>query len=120
MEWKVPKNHNNLSNLGDKIAHKQEQEESTIYNRFKNADEALGESEQKLRERIIRKSYALTKKDLENIQLIKDKCLNKKVILSDSHIIRLAVNLAVSFSEKELIDASMKIPKIQVGRPKKS
>ena len=113
----MSKKHNNLSALGEKIAHKKVQ--SSVYKRFENADEILNETEQEPRERIIRKSYALTKADLTNIQIIKDKCLNKRIVLSDSHIIRLAIKLATDFSENELIEGSLKIPKIPAGRPKK-
>jgi hypothetical protein len=74
----------------------------------------------KLRERVIRKSYALTKQDLENIKLIKDKCLNQKVVLSDSHVIRLAIGLAVKLSDDALIKASLQTTKIITGRPKGS
>lgn len=72
------------------------------------------------RERIIRKTYALTKQDLENIKLIQDKCLNRKIVLNDSYVVRLALNLAVKLSEDGLIKASQHIPKIATGRPKGS
>ena len=110
--------HNNLSALGEKIAHKKSQ--SSTYKKFENADEILDQTKEQPRERIIRKSYALTKADIANIQLIKDKCLNKKVVLSDSHIIRLSLKLATDFSENELIEASTNIQKILTGRPKKN
>jgi hypothetical protein len=71
------------------------------------------------KERVIRKSYALTKHDLKNIELIKDKCLNKKIVLRDSFIIRLALELAGKLPEEDLIKGSEKIPKIATGRPKK-
>lgn len=112
----MSKKRNNLSVLGEKIAHKKE--ELSIYNRFKNADKVMDKTAQELRGRIIRKSYAITKTDLENIQLIKDKCLNKRIVLSESHIIRLAIKLAAALSEKEIIEASFGIAKMSPGRPK--
>lgn len=72
------------------------------------------------RERVIRKSYTLIKQDLANIRQIQDKCLNKKVVLNDSHVIRLGLELASKLSEVELIKASQKVPKIITGRPKSS
>ena len=62
--------------------------------------------------------YKLTKQDLENIKLIKDKCLNKKIVLNDSYVIRIALGLTVQLSEDDLINASMRTPKILTGRPK--
>ena len=33
------------------------------------------------------KSYALTRKDVDNIKQVKEKCLNRRVVVSDSHVI---------------------------------
>jgi len=83
-----------------------------------NKEIVLNTTEKK--EKVIRKSYALTKHDIKNIELIKDKCLNKKVVLSDSFVIRLSLELAEKLTEDTLIKASQKIPKIITGRPKGS
>ncbi len=113
----MTKMQNSLDKLGERISHKSEI--PLVYERFNTADKILDVAKQKTRDRVIRKSYALTKNDLENIELIKDKCLNKKVVLSDSLVIRLAINLAKELSDKDLIEASKKIPKYSAGRPKK-
>jgi len=110
-------NKHDLSALSEKIAHKSTK--PSIYKRFENADEILGVVENTIpKERIIRKSYALTKKDVENIHLIKEKCLNKRVVVNDSHIIRLAINLAANLPEEAIVKAVEKIPRVQTGRPK--
>ena len=72
------------------------------------------------RGRVIRKSYALTSDDLEYIKRIQSKCLNQKIVLSDSHVIRVALWLAEGLSEESLIKASMCTPKVIKGRPKAS
>jgi len=116
----VSKKHNSLSALGEKIAHKSFK--TAIDDRFAKADELLGGVEQEPennRERIIRKSYALTKQDVENIEKIKDRCLDRKIVLTDSHIVRLAIHLAAELSEDVLINSANKIPKIPTGRPRK-
>ncbi len=104
--------------MGDKIAHKSLK--SSIDERFEHADQVLGteSATHKSREKIIRKSYALTKDDVDRIQQIKDKCLNKRVVLNDSHIIRVALMLASKLNEDVLIKASMEVPKLIAGRPK--
>ncbi len=113
----MSKKPNDLSALSEKIAHKSTK--PSVYTRFENADEILGVADENIqRERITRKSYALTKKDIENIHLIKEKCLNKRVVVNDSHIIRLAVNLAAKLSEEEIVVAVGQIQKVQTGRPK--
>lgn len=113
----MQKKHTDLSALGAKIAHRNKS--ANVYKKFESADEILGVEKKKIRQRIVRKSYALMQDDIENIEAIKDKCLNKKVVLSDSHVVRLSIKLAASLSEKELIQLSEQIPKLAAGRPKK-
>ncbi len=112
------KKHNNLSALGNKIAHKSLK--TSVHERFEQADQALGTENEvgENREKIIRKSYALTKQDINHIQQIQDRCLNKKVVLNDSHVIRIALMLTSRLSENELIEASVEMPKLIAGRPK--
>ena len=110
------KQKNNLSALGKKISYK----EQSGQDKFDKADAAM-EAHAPLNQsahRVTRKSYALTKQDLESLDKIKDKCLDHKVVLSDSHIIRLAINLTSKLSAKELVAASFDVPKIPVGRPR--
>ena len=112
------KKRNNLAALGSKIAHKSTK--SPAHEKFEHADQALGiESEIKeSKEKIIRKSYALTKRDIDHIQQIKDRCLNQKVVLNDSHVVRIALMLASKLDEDVLIKASKEVPKLIAGRPK--
>lgn len=106
----------NLSALGEKIAHKSMQ--TGGYEKFEKADEVLKTNKPGLREKVIRRSYALTRQDVNHIELIKDKFLNHRVVINDSHVVRLALHLAASFSEANLLEASKQIPKLPVGRPK--
>lgn len=112
------KKHNGLSALGDKIAHKSLR--PSVHERFDNANQALGIDIEtpESREKIIRKSYALTQPDIDRIKLIQDKCLNQKVVLNDSHVIRIALMLTSKLEEGLLIEASRKVPKLIAGRPK--
>ncbi len=113
------KKRNDLSALGNKIAHKSLK--SSVHERFEHADQALGTEEAHgSKEKIIRKSYALTKQDIRHIQQIKDKCLNQKIVLNDSHVIRIALMLASKLNEDALIKASTEVPKLIAGRPKGS
>lgn len=89
---------------------------SSAYKRFEdiNQNEAARQSDR----HIIRKSYALTKPDINHIQQIKDKCLNRRVVLNDSHIIRIALMLASKMNEEILIKASKEVPRLVAGRPR--
>ena len=86
----------------------------------RSKDELSDNSEPVQRERTVGKSFALLKKDLENIELIKDKCLGQKVALNDSHAIRLALSMAAELSATALAKANSKITKPLTGRPKGS
>ncbi len=74
---------------------------------------------QRKQEQIIRKSYALTQPDIDCIKSIQDKCLNQKVVLNDSHVIRIALMLTSKLEEDVIIKAIKEVPKLMAGRPKK-
>lgn len=111
-----------LSALTKKITHKTLLEPE--HDKFKNADLALGIEEtleeKEIREKVVRKSAAVTTDDLDIIQAIKDKCLNYKIVLNDSEVIRLSLLIASQLSEEELINTSKKLKKVPAGRPKGS
>lgn len=103
-----------LSALKKRISRK------SSYDKFEMADKELGLDKQPdEREKVIRRSYALTKDDLEHINLIREKLFKKKKVVSDSHIIRTALCLSADSSEDELLKASSKTPKVLMGRPRK-
>ena len=68
---------------------------------------------------MIRRTYALTQQDIANIQRIKEKCSHHSALLNDSHIVRLAIQLATQLTEKTVVKAWKSLPKMKVGRPEK-
>lgn len=112
------KKQTDLSALENKIAHKSLRK--SVHKRFECADEVLdvGNDTREERGKIIRKSYALTDEDVENIRQIKEKCLNRRVVLNDSHIVRMALKLTSALSEEVLVKASTETPKLVAGRPR--
>src|SRR5262245_58836192 len=118
MRKQALKKRNDLSALSNRIAYKSIK--SSVHERFENTDQAIctGNETNESRDKIIRKSYALTKRDINHIQKIKDKCLNKKVVLNDSHVIRISLMLASKLDENAIIKASKEVPKLIAGRPK--
>lgn len=103
-----------LSALKKRISRK------SSYDRFDMADKELGlDNKSDEREKVMRRSYALTKNDLENINVIREKLFKKKIVVSDSHIVRTALCLSANSLEDDLLKASNKTTKILMGRPKK-
>ena len=78
----------------------------------------IGNQMVKKRDKAIAKAFALTSEDLEHVQNIKERCLDKKIVLNDSAVVRVALDIAANINEKVLIEYSKKAKKIIVGRPK--
>ncbi len=114
----MSKNKPNIEGIAEKIS--KNKTEALVYDRFDLADNALElESEKEPQEKVIRKSYAITKSDLENIDHIKDSFLDHKIVVPDSYIIRLSLKIAASLTIDTLIHEMKEMPRRIVGRPKK-
>jgi hypothetical protein len=107
------RSNSNLEGLTKKVTHQ------SINSRFEQADRALGTNDPSKKERVSGKSFTLTKQDFENIKLIKEKCLDKRVVVTDSQVVRLGLSVAAKMSENALVSASEKLTKISAGRPPK-
>ena len=94
-----------------------------IKNRFSTADKILGTENQEtsslIKKTVIRKTFSLPEEDLSKIEVIKDRVLNKKIILSDSEVLRLGIQMLFELKEEELYAKATRINKMQTGRPKK-
>ena len=73
----------------------------------------------KLQKPVIRKSVSFPEETLVSIDTIKDRALNKKIILSDSEVVRLGVQMVFELQEEELYKKAGDIKRISSGRPKK-
>jgi len=60
----------------------------------------------------IKRSYTLTQPDLDILEKIKDEALNRKVVLTDSQVIRMGLIALSSFSQAELEKLVEKAPKL--------
>ena len=117
----------NLSGFKEKIASRDKKEiEEAASNKFKRADEALGVSQEEAKThaepqsftRIVRKTFSIPEAELGLIAEVKDRALNKKLVLAESEIMRLGLLIASKLSEDELVKASKKLEKMPLGRPK--
>lgn len=116
-----------LSNFKNKIAPRDKSHiEIVASSRFTKADETLGVDipkvnsvKKKSYEKTIIKSFSITKTDAELILKIKDKALNKKVVLSDSAVARIGFLLLSELSDDNLVSLSKRLEKKSLGRPVK-
>ena len=116
-----------LSNFKMKIAPRdKEQVEIEASSRFTKADETLGVVEEipkansvkkKSYQKSIRKSFSLTKTEIELILKIQDKALNNKVVLSDSEVAMIGLLLLSELSDGDLASLSKRFEKTPLGRP---
>lgn len=60
----------------------------------------------------IKRSYTLTQPDLDILEKIKDEALNRKVVLTDSQVIRMGLTALSSLSETELEKLAEQSPKL--------
>lgn len=110
--------------LKSKLAPRDKSEiNKSVQDRFEKADQVLNTSVDESgfieprRPKVHRKTYAVTDRALDNIELIKDRALNRKVKLTDSEVIRLGLMLATQLSEDELASNASELEVIPKGRP---
>lgn len=116
-----------LSNFKKKIAPRDKDEvEKGAASRFSKADETLGvdEPQEKPLEtksfaRVVRKTFSIPETELELIDKIKDKALNRKVVLAESEVVRLGFLMLSELSEGDLEALSERLEKMPMGRPPK-
>jgi len=116
-----------LSNFKKKIAPRDKEEvERDAASRFSKADEALGVGElqekpveTKSFARVVRKTFSIPETELELIGKIKDKALNRKIVLAESEVVRLGFLILSELSEDNLEALSERLEKMPMGRPPK-
>jgi len=116
-----------LSSFKKKIAPRDKDEvEKGAASRFSKADETLGveEPQEKPIEtksfaRVVRKTFSIPETELELIDKIKDKALNRKVVLAESEVVRLGFLMLSELSEGDLEALSERLEKMPMGRPPK-
>lgn len=117
MEKKL-KQRNDYGALANKIAKK-----SSITDRYQKADAYLGIDQEiektPPREKIIRKTYSITKNDLKAISDLKKRYISNQVgDVADSHLIRLGLLALSRMSDDALVKISSEIVIPPTGRLK--
>src|SRR5271170_2791896 len=75
--------------------------------RFNVADEVLGinqaeDAAPKSFARIVRKTFSIPENELQLIEKVREKALNKRVVLADSEIVRIGLLIASELSDEKL------------------
>ncbi len=116
-----------LSNFKKKIAPRDKDAvEKGAASRFSKANETLGveEHEEKAIEtksfaRVVRKTFSIPESELGLINKIKDKALNKKIVLAESEVVRLGFLMLSELPDDDLETLSDRLEKMPMGRPPK-
>lgn len=118
-------NKHNLSSLKEKIA-SNPSAKLDIFDKFRKADSVLNTKEETVehkadtqtKSKIIRKTFALPSSEVDLIEKIKQKALNRRVVLSESAVIRLGMLMASNASEDDIESLSKSLTVLAKGRPK--
>ena len=107
---------------GSKIMRGLEAEKETFRQRIEKADSALakgsdGASSDDNTKKVIRDTFSMPSVEYEVIAEIKDRCLEKKVVVNKSQVVRAGLALLQAVSDKELMDVIGKLTKVKAGRP---
>lgn len=114
----------NLNSLKEKISPKKSSDDSSIAiaEKFKLADKTLGIIEKphlKPFEKVAKKTFSIPNNELKFIDEIKEKALNKRIVLSESETIRLGILIAKETSEDNLAKFAKQLEILPKGRPKR-
>jgi len=120
----MAKSIHNLGSLKEKILPKKTAiTDLNMAEKFKLADKTLGISENKNQQtsstlRVAKKTFSIPSNELQLIDEIKGKALNKKIVLSESEAIRLGILIAKESSEELLVKFAKQLEVLPKGRPK--
>ena len=68
--------------------------------------------------KVATKTFSIPEDELKLIETIKDKALNKRVVISDSEAIRLGLFIAVASPDDVIVKFFSALEKMKKGRPK--
>jgi len=115
----MAKSIHNLNSLKEKISSKKVVSDADVAEKFALADKTLGVSEsQQTAIRVTKKTFSIPENELNYIDEIKEKALNKRVILSESETIRLGLLIARETPDDSLARFAKRLEVLPKGRPK--
>ncbi|OGT35636.1 MAG: hypothetical protein A3F11_06935 [Gammaproteobacteria bacterium RIFCSPHIGHO2_12_FULL_37_14] len=123
-----------MSGFKNKIAPRDKAEiEEKASDRFNMADQTLGvvakqteavvqsvsEATQISFARVIRKTFSMPESELSLIEQVKNKALNRRVVLGEGEVLRIGLMMVSELSDDELEKVSGRLEKMPLGRPPK-
>lgn len=105
-----------------KIMRSLEAEKQNFKKRLENADSALSNGRDDVAaegsaDKVIRDTFSMPNAEYELIAKIKERCLEKKVVVSKSQVVRAGLALLEAVSDRQLLDVINKLTKVKAGRP---
>ncbi|HYG08770.1 MAG TPA: hypothetical protein VD835_02235 [Pyrinomonadaceae bacterium] len=105
-----------------KLLRSLEAEKQTFRKRIENADTVLGKGKGDApsddgADKVVRDTFSMPGAEYDVIAEIKDRCLEKKVVVNKSQVVRAGLALLQSVSDRELLDVIGKLTKVKAGRP---
>jgi hypothetical protein len=85
--------------------------------KFERADTALGGGT-KPHTKVVGDSFTMPEEDYEMISMLKDRCLNERVVATKAMILRTALGVLGRLSERELADEVRAVEAPKPGRRK--
>lgn len=113
-------NKENFSILRQKIIPKKLVEKTFVnQDRFSIADNILIPTVSEIKKSLVlRKTFSIPEDEMINFKKIKNRALDYRVVISDSEIVRLGLDLVSNLEDKEFQEKILNINKLTVGRPK--
>ena len=124
-----------MSGFKNKIAPRDKAEiEEKASDRFNMADETLGVVRQTEAvahsipvpvasqisfARVIRKTFSIPESELSLIEQVKNKALNRRIVLGEGEVLRIGLMMMSELSDDELEKVSARLEKMPLGRPPK-
>ena len=98
-------------------------EEQAVRTRFEKAETALAKRSTASSHaaddsgKVIRDSFTMPSSDYDLISKIKERCLNGRVSLTKSEVLRVGLLALEAMPDKDLLKAARNVTKVKTGRP---
>ena len=105
-----------------KLMRSLEAEKQTFRKRLESADSVLGKGNDGApsgdgAEKVVRDTFSMPVAEYGVIEQIKDRCLEKKLVVNKSQVVRAGLALLQGISDGELLKVINKLTKVKAGRP---
>ena len=105
-----------------KLMRSLEAEKQTFRKRLGSADSVPGKAKDGVPpgnsdEKVIRDTFSMPGAEYDVIAKVKDRCLEKKVVVNKSQVVRAGLALLEAVSDRELLDVISRLTKVKAGRP---